>query len=147
MKTPDLDALNALCRNTLMSHLGMRFVSLADGVLTIEMPVDACVKQPFGRVHGGAILALAETAGNALSMLHCPEGQTSWCVEINASHLRGATEGTLRAEARFVREGRSLHVLSVEVFDAAHELLSTCRMTTRVVSPEAPRPAGHADRP
>jgi len=107
-QAPDLDALNALQKHTIGELLGIRFESFDDDSLSASMAVDARTHQPYGLLHGGASVVLAETLGSTASYL-CIDSSRFYCVglEVNANHLRGLRTGRVHAVARPVHLGRT----------------------------------------
>ncbi|APP76083.1 thioesterase [Xanthomonas vesicatoria ATCC 35937] len=131
----DLAALNASSRNTLIEHLGIVFTDAGDDWLRATMPVDARTKQPYGLLHGGASVVLAETLGSSAGNL-CVEMTTQMCVGlvINANHLRAATEGLVTGTARAVHVGRSTQVWDIVIENPAGKRVCVSRLTLAVVA-------------
>ncbi|MEA9588244.1 hotdog fold thioesterase [Xanthomonas sp. WHRI 10064A] len=131
----DLAVLNASSRNTLIEHLGIVFTEAGDDWLRATMPVDTRTKQPFGLLHGGASVVLAETLGSSAGNL-CVEMTTQTCVglEINANHLRASTEGLVTGTARAVHVGRSTHVWDIVIENPAGKRVCVSRLTLAVVA-------------
>ncbi|KQR08131.1 MULTISPECIES: hotdog fold thioesterase [Xanthomonas] len=131
----DLAVLNASSRNTLIEHLGIVFTEAGDDWLRATMPVDTRTKQPFGLLHGGASVVLAETLGSSAGNL-CVEMTTQMCVglEINANHLRASTEGLVTGTARAVHVGRSTHVWDIVIENPAGKRVCVSRLTLAVVA-------------
>src|SRR5690606_1009041 len=104
--TPDLDRLNAQQRNTIGEQLDIRFEAFDDESITASMVVDSRTHQPYGLLHGGASVVLAESVGSVASYL-CIDSSTHYCVglEVNANHLRGLRSGRVTAVARAVHVG------------------------------------------
>lgn len=129
-----LEAVNALNANSLATHLGIVFTAIGTDYLTASMPVDAHTKQPYGLLHGGASVALAETVGSTGANLcidasrYVASGQ-----EINANHVRAAREGRVTATARPLHRGRSSHVWSIEILNEAGLLVCISRLTMAVL--------------
>jgi 1,4-dihydroxy-2-naphthoyl-CoA hydrolase len=119
---------------TLPGHLGIRITEIGADYLRASMPVHAHTHQPFGALHGGASVALAETAGSLASML-CIDGEKFTCVgqEINANHLRAVTTGTVTATARPYHLGARSHVWSIEIRDERERLVCISRLTMAIV--------------
>ncbi|AXL84222.1 Thioesterase [Pseudomonas aeruginosa] len=92
-QTPDLEQLNASQKNSIGDLLGIRFEAFDDESLTASMPVDSRTHQPFGLLHGGASVVLAESLGSMASYL-CVDTSQYYCVglEVNANHLRGPAQ-------------------------------------------------------
>ena len=111
-----LDLLNARNRGTLMEALGITFTELGDGFLRARMPVDARTHQPYGLLHGGASVALAETLGSTAGALMA-NGQAVVGLEINANHLRAVRSGVVTGTARAIHIGRSTQVWAIDIAD------------------------------
>lgn len=135
-RTTSLEALNAGSRNTAMEPLGIVFTEIGPDYLRATMPVDARTHQPYGLLHGGASVLLAETVGSTAGMLCVGEGQGCVGIEINANHLRGVRSGTVTATARPLHVGRSTQVWEIRIEDDAGRLACISRLTLAVV----PRP-------
>ena len=128
-----LAQLNARGEGCLVGHLGIRFTAMYDDGLEATMPVDARTRQPFGLLHGGASVVLAETLGSMAGYL-CTEGEQQVVgLEINANHLRAAREGEVRGVCRSVHLGRRHQVWQIEIFDNNNRLCCTSRLTTAVI--------------
>ena len=134
-----IEALNALSRGNLIEHLGIVFTAAGEDWISATMPVDARTRQPYGLLHGGASLVLAETLGSSAGNL-CVDPASQVCVgvEINANHLRAVTEGLVTGTARALHVGRSLHVWEIGIVDAAGRRVCASRLTLAVV-PRSPR--------
>lgn len=133
-RQPTLQELNDNVHDTLVDHLGIVFSAIDGESLSATMPVDRRTHQPAGLLHGGASAALAETIGSYASWLVLGEdnGQVVG-VEINASHLRGVSGGSVTGVARPLRLGRTLHVWDIRISDAAGELVCMSRLTVAVI--------------
>lgn len=128
-----LDALNAHSQDTLVAHLGIRFTALNDDSIEAVMPVDNRTRQPFGLLHGGASVTLAETLGSMAGYL-CTHGEQQVVgIEINASHVRSAREGEVRGVCRALHLGRTHQVWQIEIYGADSRLCCTSRLTTAVM--------------
>ena len=125
--------LNALSRNTAMEPLGIVFTEIGPDFLRATMPVDARTHQPYGLLHGGASVLLAETLGSSAGGLCAPEGHGVVGIEINANHLRGVRNGTVTGTARPLHVGRSTQVWEIRIEDAAGRLVCVSRLTLAVV--------------
>jgi len=115
-QTPNLDDLNAAQRNTIGELLDIRFEAFDEQSITASMAVDARTHQPYGLLHGGASVVLAESLGSTASYL-CIDTQKFYCVglEVNANHLRGLRSGRVTAVARAVHLGRTTHVWDIRL--------------------------------
>ena len=131
---PTLDALNTFNNGTLAGHLGIVFVEVGDDFLSATMPVDHRTVQPFGLLHGGASVALAETLGSVAGH-HCVDVSSEYIVglDINANHVRSAKEGVVVGTVRPVHLGRRTHVWSIEIRDAQDRLVCISRITLAVL--------------
>ncbi len=129
-----VDALNAISRGTLMESLGIGFTEIGNDWLRASMPVDARTLQPYGLLHGGASVALAETLGSTAGGL-CVDAETQSVVgiEINANHLLGVREGNVTGTARALHVGRSTQVWDIHIEDERGRLACVSRLTLAVV--------------
>ncbi|MEL3954341.1 MULTISPECIES: hotdog fold thioesterase [Stenotrophomonas] len=129
-----IQALNTLSRNTLIEHLGIVFTAAGEDWISATMPVDERTRQPYGILHGGASVVLAETLGSSAGNL-CVDTTREVCVglEINANHIRAVRAGTVTGTARAVHVGRSTQVWDIRIEDAAGKLVCTSRLTLAVV--------------
>jgi uncharacterized protein (TIGR00369 family) len=132
-RTITLEALNALSRGTAMEPLGIVFTELGTDYLRGTMPVDARTRQPYGLLHGGASVLLAETLGSTAGGLCVGEGQGVVGIEINANHLAGVREGLVTGTARPLHVGRSTQVWEIRIEDARGRLACISRLTLAVV--------------
>ncbi|HTI95721.1 MAG TPA: hotdog fold thioesterase [Rudaea sp.] len=137
-KTPvTLDRFNALNGDTMMQTIGIVFTEVGDDFLRATMPVDARTHQPYGLLHGGASVALAETLGSAAGMMLVdPAREIVVGIEINANHLRGVKSGIVTGTARALHIGRSTQVWEIRIEDEGQRLICISRLTLAVV----PRP-------
>ncbi len=129
-----LDELNALSRNTAIEALGIVFTGIGEDWLRATMPVDARTHQPYGLLHGGASVLLAETLGSSAGGLCAPDGCGVVGIEINANHLRGVRSGLVTGTARPLHVGRSTHVWEIRIEDEAGRPVCVSRLTLAVVA-------------
>lgn len=126
--------MNVKTENTLIASLGIETVKIGKGTVVMKMPVDERTRQPFGFLHGGASVALAETAASIGSaVLIDPETEICFGLEINANHLKSKREGIVTATASIVHQGKSTHVWSIEIKDEQQALICLSRCTVAVV--------------
>ena len=112
----DLATLNAWShQRTLMQALDIRITEIGDDYLRGTMPVDDRTRQPYGILHGGASVALAETLGSTAAMLCCEDGLATVGLEINANHLRAVRAGMVSGTARPLHVGRSTQVWEIRI--------------------------------
>lgn len=130
MSLPELDILK---RQTLDKTLGFRYLELDKNKVVLEMDVTPDVHQPFGYLHGGASMALAESAASIGGFLNCQQGHAAFGMEINANHLRPMKEGLLRATATPLHRGQSTQVWEVRLTDGRERLICISRCTLAVV--------------
>lgn len=129
-----LDALNAMNEGTMMALLDIRFEALGEDTLEGSMPVDHRTHQPFGLLHGGASVVLAETLGSVAGYL-CTEGEQHVVgLDINANHIRAVRSGRVRGVCKAVHTGRRSQVWQIDIFDDRGRLCCTSRLTTAVIS-------------
>ncbi len=130
-----LESLNALSANTAVSHLGIEFTEIGDDWLRARVPVDERTRQPYGLLHGGVSVTLAETLGSVGAACSCPEGHRAVGLEINANHLRAARSGWVTGTARRLHGGRTTQVWQIEMVDDAGEPTCVSRITMAVLRP------------
>jgi 1,4-dihydroxy-2-naphthoyl-CoA hydrolase len=128
-----LETLNSRS-DTMISNIGIRFTEIGDDFLRATMPVDARTVQPYGLLHGGASVALAETLGS-MGAAMCVDAQEFQVVgqEINANHVRAARSGVVTGTARPVHIGGRTHVWSIEILNDAGKLVCISRITMAVI--------------
>ncbi|MCO4096603.1 hotdog fold thioesterase [Macrococcoides canis] len=114
-----------------MNHLNMKFHSFDGQTIILTMPVQREVTQPFGYLHGGATVALCETAASLGSKLLISDGEIPLGLEINANHIRSVTSGTVEVRASIVHKGQSTHIWQMEVVQG-ETLISISRATIAI---------------
>lgn len=130
----DLQRINEIGAGCANGHLGIEVIEVGADYLKARMPVDHRTKQPAGLLHGGVSVALAETlasiGGNFVvdRLRHSCVGQ-----EINANHIRSATEGWVYGVTRPVHLGRRSQVWETRITDQADRLVCISRMTLAVI--------------
>ena len=128
-----LEALNTMGEGNMVGLLDIRFVHIGDDSLEATMPVDHRTKQPFGLLHGGASVVLAESIGSVAGYL-CTQGEQKVVgLEVNANHIRSAREGRVRGVCRAVHTGSRHQVWQIEIFDEQGRLCCTSRLTTAIL--------------
>ena len=133
-RQPDLEELHSTRKNTIPDLLDIRFESFDDSSITASMPVDARTHQPYGLLHGGASVVLAETLGSMASY-HCIDTSKFYCVglEVNANHLRGLRSGRVTGVCRPVHLGRSTHVWDIRLSGEDGKPSCISRLTVAIV--------------
>ncbi len=134
-QTINLELLNAISVNTAVAHLGIEFTEIGDDFLRARVPVDARTVQPYGLLHGGVSVVLAETLGSVGSVFAAPAGQRAVGLDINANHLRSATSGWVTGTARPVHIGRSTQVWQIDLHNEAGQLTCVSRLTMAMLPP------------
>jgi uncharacterized domain 1 len=128
------DWFGPFARRGLAAALGIEVVELGRERVVATMPVDDRTRQPFGLLHGGASLALAETVASLGAVMHVDRDRFSAVgLEINGNHLRAKTDGIVRATAVPMHLGRSTQVWSIEIADEAGKLVCLSRCTMAIV--------------
>lgn len=131
----DLTTLPFLHLDSISKHLGIEFVEAGEGYLTARMPVDKRTHQPFGILHGGASVVLAETLGSVASwmVLDNPDTQRAVGLEINANHIRSVRSGWVYGRCTPIHVGRTTHVWDIRITDEQDKLVCVSRLTIAVI--------------
>lgn len=129
-----LEKLQSMSKGTMGEHLDIRFSEIGDNYIKATMPVDHRTKQPYGLLHGGASVALAETLGSVASALVIDTGK-SLCVglEINANHIRAVKDGLVTGTATPIHLGSSTHVWEIKIHDQKEKLVCVSRLTVAIL--------------
>ncbi len=129
-----IEQLNGNRRGTLIENLGIMFTDIGDDYVRGTMPVDTRTAQPYGLLHGGASVALAETLGSTGAAM-CVDTAEYQVVgqEINANHVRAARSGLVTGTARAVHLGGRTHVWSIDIYNDAQKLVCISRITMAVI--------------
>ena len=134
MGTLTVKDINEFCKNSLIEHLGISITETGAEKVKATMPVDSRTKQPFGLLHGGAVMALAETVGSIGSYnLVDPEKYDVVGIEINGNHIGNTKCSFVYAIARLIHQGKITHVWDVDIFDEESIPISVCRITNMVI--------------
>ena len=121
--------------NTADTHLGIEFMEVGDDYIVGRVPVDARTRQPYGLLHGGISVVLAETLGSCGAAFSCPPDHRAVGLDINANHLKGATSGWVTGTARPIHQGRTTQVWGIELRDEAGDLTCISRITMAILAP------------
>ena len=129
-----LEQITNNSRKNMLEHLDIRFEELRDDALVGSMPVDQRTHQPFGLLHGGASVVLAESLGSVAANL-VVNPKTHYCLglDINANHLRSAREGRVYGTATPIHLGRKTHVWEIKIHDKNEKLVCISRLTMAVL--------------
>ena len=131
----DVQVLTDMHIDTAVAHSGIEFLEVGDDFIRARVPVDGRTRQPYGRLHGGISVLLAEAIGSCGAHFACPEGFMTVGLEINANHVRAAHEGWVTGLARPVHVGRSTQIWSIELRDEAGDLTCVSRITMAILAP------------
>ena len=131
-----VEQLDAIHIGTAVEHLGIEFVEVGDDFIKARVPVDQRTKQPYGLLHGGVSVVLAEALGSCGAAYAAPEGHRCVGLDINANHLKSATSGWVTGITRPVHIGRSTQVWQIELRNDAGELTCVSRITMAVLAPK-----------
>ena len=130
-----LEKLNSMSVGNMVEYLGIEFTEVTPEYICAKMPVDTRTKQPFGLLHGGASVALAESLGSVASMLSLenPEKQAAVGVEINANHLKSVRDGYVYAKCTALKIGRTMHIWDIKITNEVGDLVCVSRLTTAII--------------
>jgi len=129
-----LENLNQLCSNSAVSYLGIEISAFGEDWIEATMPVDHRTMQPFGVLHGGVSVALAETIGSLAGSLCLEEGKTAVGLDINANHLRSVRSGKVTARATPINLGRNIQVWQIDIRTEENKLCCVSRLTLSVIN-------------
>jgi 1,4-dihydroxy-2-naphthoyl-CoA hydrolase len=134
-KDLSVNDLHPLGKGTMAEHLGIEWVEVGKDYLKASMPVDHRTKQPYGLLHGGASVTLAETLGSVAAAM-VVDHQAYNCVglEINANHIRSARNGKVIGVATPLHLGNSTQVWNIRILDEEEKLVCISRLTVAVLS-------------
>lgn len=133
-RIPTPEILNSFNKNTLAEALGIEITEVGADFLRGRMPVDGRTHQPFGLLHGGASVALAETLGSCAGHLTLPNDKMVVGLEINANHVRGARSGFVVGTARPLHIGGRTQVWEIKIEDESNALVCISRITLAVIA-------------
>ena len=130
-----VEILAGIHQGTAVQHLGIEFLEVGDDFITARVPVDTRTRQPYGLLHGGVSVVLAETLGSCGAAFSCPPGHRAVGLDINANHLKGATSGWVTDTTRPVHIGRTTQVWQIDLRNEAGEPTCVSRITMAVLAP------------
>lgn len=140
-KNSTLDEINAINDGTMMATLGIEYLDISDGYVYARMLVKKELSQPYGMLHGGASMAMAESVGGVGSA-YCVgmENNIIRGMQLNANHVKTAMVGTyVYATATLLHKGRQTHVWNIDINNEDKELVSSCRLTNFIIRKENSR--------
>ena len=129
-----VETITHLHRDTAPERLGIEFLEVGDDYLRGRVPVDQRTRQPYGILHGGVSVVLAETLGSTGAAYACEPGFRPVGLDINANHLRSVAEGWVVGTARPVHVGRSTQVWQIEMTDGQGRLSCVSRLTLAILA-------------
>ena len=129
-----LENLNQLCSNSAVSHLGIEISAFGEDWIEATMPVDHRTTQPFGLLHGGISVALAETIGSLAGYRAIEENKIAVGLDINAHHLRSVKQGIVTAKATPISLNRNIHVWQIDIRDEQDKLCCVSRLTLSILN-------------
>ncbi len=133
--TPSLDEINQLNKNTLGETIDIEFIEIGHDYLVATMPVDNRTKQPFGILHGGANVVLAETLGSVASLLVVNrELFIGVGIEINANHIKAVSSGKVKGICKPLNIAGKNHIWDIKIYNEANELTCVSRFTCTIVA-------------
>lgn len=135
LKPATLEGINARNANTAVAHLGIEITEVGPDYLVGRVPVDHRTVQPFGLLHGGVSVVLAETLGSIAAYHASPEGYLAVGLDINANHLRSAREGWVTGKATAVHIGKTTHVWQIDMVDDNGKKTCASRITMAILPP------------
>ncbi len=128
--------LTDIHKDTAVERLGIEFLEVGDDFIRARVPVDTRTRQPYGILHGGVSVVLAETLGSCGAAFAAPEGHRAVGLDINANHLRATTSGWVIGTARPVHVGRTTQVWQIDLQDEQGRLTCVSRITMAVLVPQ-----------
>lgn len=133
-KSVTVESLKSFGKGTMSEHLGIEWINLGDDFFKAKMPVDHRTNQPYGLLHGGASCVLAETLGSVASYLVIDSSQF-YCVgiEINANHIRSATNGFVYGVCSPLHLGSTTHVWDIRITNEEGKLVCISRLTVAIM--------------
>jgi len=130
-----VEILTRIHVGTTVSHLGIEFLEVGDDFIRARVPIDSRTRQPVGILHGGVSVVLAETLGSCGAAFASPAGHRAVGLDINANHIRSASEGWVTGVARAVHIGRSTHVWQIDLTNDQGQLTCVSRITMAILAP------------
>ena len=129
-----IDEINRMSANTLVTHLEIEFTEIGKDYIIAKMPVSDKTRQPFGLLHGGASVSLAETLGSvAASLIVVPQGKIPVGLEINANHIKSKKDGYVYGKVTPVHIGRTTHLWEIKITDEEEKLIAVSKITVAIL--------------
>ena len=129
-----IDKIHDRSSSTMVGNLGIKIIDIGENFVSGKMPVDERTKQPFGLLHGGASVALAETLGSVGAGMNIDRASQSVVgIEINANHLKAVKRGWVFGKANAIRIGRKIQVWEIDIKDENDNFVCKSRLTLAVI--------------
>lgn len=128
-----LDKINTMSKNTILETLSIQVTEASSELVVGTMPVSSTVHQPYGLLHGGASVVLAESLGSIGGNLNVDSGLACVGLDINANHIKAVRSGVLTGRARPLHRGRQTQVWEIEIKNEEGSLICISRLTLAVV--------------
>ena len=134
-KDYSLDEINTIFQKFMTGYLQIQATAIREDMLIASMPISDKVRQPFGILHGGASVVLAESVGSiASNLIIDPEHLVGVGMEVNANHLKSTAEGTLYAYCSPLHIGKKSHVWDIKIRDQKDSLICISRLTVAIIT-------------
>ncbi len=130
-----IETLTKINHETATAHLGIEFLEVGEDFIRARVPVDSRTRQPYGILHGGVSVVLAETLGSCGAVYACPPGHRAVGLDINANHLRSVSSGWVTGTARPIHIGRTTHVWQIELVNDEGQVTCVSRLTMAIQAP------------
>ena len=130
-----VESLTTLHVDTAVARLGIEFLEVGDDFIRARVPINEHTRQPYGLLHGGVSVVLAETLGSCGAACAAPVGHRAVGLDINANHLRGATSGWVTGTTRPVHIGRTTQVWQIDMVNDEGQMTCVSRITMAVLAP------------
>jgi len=129
-----LEKMSNLNQNTMATTIGLELTDIGNDYVCGKIPVDSRTIQPFGFLHGGASVALAETIGSLAGQMQVdPEREIVLGIEINANHIKSVKEGWVYGKASPIKIGKKNQVWEIQITDVEKKLVCISRLTLAVL--------------
>jgi len=129
-----LEKMSNLNQNTMATAIGLELTDIGNDYVCGKIPVDSRTIQPFGFLHGGASVALAETIGSLAGQMQVdPEREIVLGIEINANHIKSVKEGWVYGKASPIKIGKKIQVWEIQITDVEKKLVCISRLTLAVL--------------
>ena len=129
-----LEKMSKMNQNTMATAIGLELTDIGNDYVCGKIPIDKRTIQPFGFLHGGASVALAETLGSLAGQMQVdPEKEIVLGIEINANHIKSVNEGWVYGKASPIKIGKKIHVWEIQITDVEKKMVCISRLTLAVL--------------